>query len=240
MDHKKHYNNLISSRLNLIRCKSKSTYHIHHIIPKSMGGSNDESNLILLTPKEHFTAHHLLAHMFPEKMSFAFNRMAYGTNITPTSRQYQSAAEMISKQMMANNPMHNPETIHKMKDTIQSRSKSLQKQISDNCRKRSLGRHLSETAKKKLSDFWSGIQRPKTDSHIQNHKDSLQKKWYITPNGTFRSLKDAAASHDVSLQTIHKRCYINCDKIIKNSRSLESKNWIGKTWKEIGFYTIPV
>lgn len=32
-------------------------YHIHHIVPKHMGGSNDKSNLIKLTVEEHAAAH---------------------------------------------------------------------------------------------------------------------------------------------------------------------------------------
>lgn len=35
-------------------------YEKHHIIPKSFGGSNDVQNLVWLTAKEHFVAHHLL------------------------------------------------------------------------------------------------------------------------------------------------------------------------------------
>ena len=34
--------------------------HLHHIIPKHMGGSNDPSNLIELTVEEHAEAHRLL------------------------------------------------------------------------------------------------------------------------------------------------------------------------------------
>ena len=32
----------------------------HHIIPKSIGGSNSSYNLVNLTAKEHFIAHRLL------------------------------------------------------------------------------------------------------------------------------------------------------------------------------------
>jgi hypothetical protein len=32
-------------------------YHIHHVIPKHMGGNNEESNLIKLTVEEHANAH---------------------------------------------------------------------------------------------------------------------------------------------------------------------------------------
>jgi hypothetical protein len=34
-----------------------SIYHIHHIVPKHLGGSDDPSNLIKLTVKEHAEAH---------------------------------------------------------------------------------------------------------------------------------------------------------------------------------------
>jgi len=32
----------------------------HHIVPKSLGGSNAHSNLVFLTPREHFICHQLL------------------------------------------------------------------------------------------------------------------------------------------------------------------------------------
>jgi hypothetical protein len=35
----------------------------HHIIPKSLGGSNNEDNLVLLTAREHFICHLLLTKM---------------------------------------------------------------------------------------------------------------------------------------------------------------------------------
>lgn len=35
-------------------------YHQHHIIPRHMGGTDDSSNLILLTIEEHAEAHRLL------------------------------------------------------------------------------------------------------------------------------------------------------------------------------------
>lgn len=38
----------------------------HHIIPKHMGGTDDESNLILLTVAEHVQAHYLLAKENPD------------------------------------------------------------------------------------------------------------------------------------------------------------------------------
>ena len=37
----------------------------HHIIPKCMGGDNSESNLVKLTPEEHYLAHQLLVKIYP-------------------------------------------------------------------------------------------------------------------------------------------------------------------------------
>jgi hypothetical protein len=48
----------------------------HHIVPKSLGGSNDKNNLVRLTPKQHFICHRLLVKMTTgiarQKMVYAF------------------------------------------------------------------------------------------------------------------------------------------------------------------------
>ena len=38
----------------------------HHIIPKCLNGTDDKNNLVLLTPKEHYVAHHLLIKIYPK------------------------------------------------------------------------------------------------------------------------------------------------------------------------------
>lgn len=43
----------------------------HHIIPKCMGGSNAEENLIDLTGQEHFIAHKLLYLENPQNLALA-------------------------------------------------------------------------------------------------------------------------------------------------------------------------
>ncbi len=40
--------------------EDKIYYEKHHIIPRSLGGSNKNNNLILLTPEEHYLCHSLL------------------------------------------------------------------------------------------------------------------------------------------------------------------------------------
>lgn len=71
----------------------------HHIIPKSLGGSNDRENLVKLTAREHFICHWLLTKMVEgvkkHKMLTAVYRMMIqrGDNqqrIVPTGRIYES------------------------------------------------------------------------------------------------------------------------------------------------------
>lgn len=46
------------------KCRNRSSIKFyterHHVIPKSLGGSNDETNLVNLTYREHYIAHLLL------------------------------------------------------------------------------------------------------------------------------------------------------------------------------------
>lgn len=42
------------------RTEIPSSIERHHILPKSMGGNNKKENIVFLTPREHYIAHHLL------------------------------------------------------------------------------------------------------------------------------------------------------------------------------------
>lgn len=69
MDYKKIYDDLCSSRKSR-GLKKESGYEIHHIILRCEGGTNDESNLVKLTYREHFLAHLLLAKSYPHKINY--------------------------------------------------------------------------------------------------------------------------------------------------------------------------
>lgn len=75
----------------------------HHIIPKCKGGtgtitrSKNNSNIILLTPREHFLAHWLLWRIYKDRqMALAFHKMMSSTKNTKritSSRGYEEARE---------------------------------------------------------------------------------------------------------------------------------------------------
>ena len=55
------YLNLIQRAKGENRQKGLGIYfEEHHIIPKCLNGTDDPDNLVLLTAKEHYVAHHLL------------------------------------------------------------------------------------------------------------------------------------------------------------------------------------
>lgn len=57
MNYQKHYNLLIARA----RARVLEGYvERHHILPRCMGGGDDDENIVQLTPEEHFTAHVLL------------------------------------------------------------------------------------------------------------------------------------------------------------------------------------
>lgn len=69
----------------------------HHIIPKSLGGNNDRSNLVALSAREHFLCHLLLVKMVSskEKIKMANALMMFGASSKNqqrhklTNRQYE-------------------------------------------------------------------------------------------------------------------------------------------------------
>jgi len=59
---------------------------LHHIIPQSMGGSNDKENLVELTAREHFICHWLLIKMTEGKDR---SKMLYALNGMKAENRYQ-------------------------------------------------------------------------------------------------------------------------------------------------------
>jgi len=75
----------------------------HHIVPRSIGGTDDPENIISLSPREHYLAHLLLYHSNPDNVKFAqaMSAMIYGNKKVNkrelTSRQYEKTRSIITK-----------------------------------------------------------------------------------------------------------------------------------------------
>ena len=78
----------------------------HHVIPKSLNGTDDKTNLVDLTAREHFICHWLLTKMYTgeakAKMIYALNGMKRNGKCTQryetliTSRVYENLKKEFS------------------------------------------------------------------------------------------------------------------------------------------------
>jgi hypothetical protein len=69
------YRKLIAKRQEYVLSEN---YEKHHIIPKTIGGDDSRSNLVKLTPREHYIAHLLLTKIYPKEdgLKIAWQLMA--------------------------------------------------------------------------------------------------------------------------------------------------------------------
>ena len=90
------YYKIIANAALKTRLRSELSLENHHIVPRSCGGTNIKTNLILLTPREHFVCHLLLVKMVNDcdiyKMSAALAR--FGKKIS--SREYHVLRSVLS------------------------------------------------------------------------------------------------------------------------------------------------
>lgn len=88
MNYRKIYSELVGSR----KVSPAIGYtERHHIIPVCCGGNNHSSNLVNLTPEEHFIAHKLLAKIFPNNYGLIKAVIAMGMSSRTHSRQFNKS-----------------------------------------------------------------------------------------------------------------------------------------------------
>ena len=152
------YNRLIQHAK--LRCiDPKQYYEKHHIIPKSLGGDNTQDNLIFLTGKEHYVAHHLLYKIYKNKeMTRAFYLMSTRKNVKITASTYNLIKQQFSKDQSSrmsgeNNHYFNRSLTQEHKDKISKGNKG-----------KRLGCVASDSTREKLSIAHRGKERtPCTD-----------------------------------------------------------------------------
>jgi hypothetical protein len=136
---------------------------LHHIIPRSLGGSNEKSNLIRLTGREHFICHWLLTKMtvgiHRAKMVTALiimtgagSKSARYSNINKNSRWFSNMREEYAKQVSEKNKgkIISEETREKLRiaNTGRKMSDDFKKRQSE--RQKGKPRNLSEEGRKRL------------------------------------------------------------------------------------------
>lgn len=177
------------------RILPKETYkEHHHIIPKSLGGSNSFDNLVWLTGREHLICHLLLVRMtvgnFKSKMINAAWSMANlennnQTRIKLNARQYSLLREQFSKthsiRMKNNNPMHDPnvrkiydEAIKKRGKTSGMTGKKHSLETTDKLRVANKGQFVPEEKRLAAREFHSNRSIELTDKYKKIHTSNIK------------------------------------------------------------------
>lgn len=164
----------------------------HHIVPKSVGGSNDESNLIDLFAKEHYEAHRLLAEENPDVKQYwlAFYCMSTIKHNNRYVRDYEISAdeyEELRKEASLrfsgeNNPMYG---IH-------------------NCGEKAgrYGKPFSEESKRKISEHHADVSgsnnpmygRKRTKEEIEKIMNTKRANGTLVPKFSDEARKRMGAS----------------------------------------------
>lgn len=133
----------------------------HHIVPRCIGGSDNEENLIYLTYREHFIAHKLLAEENPENLKLfkAYWMMCNSKTKVATPEDYEEARRRFSdSQRGENNPSYG------------GLSESHKKRISES----SKGRKVSDITRYRVSLSKQGENHPFYSKQLsESHRENL-------------------------------------------------------------------
>ncbi|MBU1173189.1 MAG: hypothetical protein KKD44_26795 [Proteobacteria bacterium] len=99
MNYTKIYDSLIERAKDRVLVKYSEK---HHIIPVCRKGSNSKTNLVRLTAKEHYLAHHLLIKIYPMNIGIYHAFWMMSNRFKVNSKDYEIAKLFISKKMRIN------------------------------------------------------------------------------------------------------------------------------------------
>lgn len=165
MNYLKHYNCLVENAQN--RECTNGYVEKHHIVPRSMGGTNDKTNIVKLTAREHFIAHLLLwKHYNNTQMARAFALMC--TNKTgerhKKSRFYESGKSAALGKGLTEE--------HRKNISESLRGKVKTEQHCKNLSEANKGKKLSEETRFKMSKARQG--KVFTEEHKNKLSESLK------------------------------------------------------------------
>lgn len=213
MNYQKIYDQIIEKAKKECRSKEDEFYYeAHHILPKFLGGEGKthqwkwHPNLVLLTAREHFLCHWLLARIYPSnrKAVYTFYKMCnsgnqYQRRVKVSSRIYKEAKELFSKsdktlsqaarlrrsEIAKQNPSrgmlgksHSSETIEKIKQSNKGKKRS------DETRKK-----MSESKKGKPSNNKGNVGKyVHSEETKEKMKLAIRKKRISKPRGPYKKV----------------------------------------------------
>ena len=116
------YNNIITQAQQ--RVNQTGYTEKHHILPKSLGGSNDQSNLVKLTAKEHFVCHRLLVRMTVGESKRKMANAAWGmANLRNLHQGARHKVNSITYAKLKSEYKKDPASIEKIRAKLKGRKR---------------------------------------------------------------------------------------------------------------------
>lgn len=165
---------------------------LHHIIPKSMGGSNKKDNLVRLAAKEHFLIHRLLTLIYPDSNSIAYAYWAMCGGLknkytkqrySPSAKAYEDAKNKMSeynKKRLTeyniwNGKKHSEESKLKQSTSAKNRNINLE---NEKIRRAGISKTMKELPRteewnRNISEAKKGSKNPMYGKTGKNHPNSI-------------------------------------------------------------------
>ncbi len=199
MDYKKAYDTMIARAKNRELLGYSET---HHILPRSLGGTDDKSNLVKLTGREHLVAHLLLVKMQPigskARRSMVFAVLLMTAYCTINSHTYEKLRKELAEAMKGEgNHFFGRKHSQETKDKISAANR---------------GRPKTERELERLREFNTGrkhtpeaIRKMKAGRGSMGTEDPSFKGWWECEGVRYTSMNKAAKGVGCSKPTIKNR-----------------------------------
>lgn len=126
MNYQAHYDRLIERAR--LRQKPEVYCENHHIVPKCLGGSDENVNLVMLTAPEHYVAHQLLVKLNPQCRDLIFAMWCMTASKTDNIRGNKAYA-WVRKKYSDNHPMKSDKLRKIMSEHMKNRPPAAPKSI---------------------------------------------------------------------------------------------------------------
>jgi len=202
-------------------------YEEHHIIPSSIGGSDDKENKVMLTGREHYVCHSLLMRMCSNKhhmikMAFAFSAM----NMINTSqdrcrsKQYNYNKELLSecisahyKEKFARQDHHNKGLRSWAKDLVWVNKDDVIKRVAPN------------DVDNYISEGWS-----LGHGRSSEYQKQIASKTHKSKKVSNETRQKQSESHKGKTNATKNKKYINCDGKVKRVNEDELEKFLSQGW----------
>jgi hypothetical protein len=255
MDYKKIYDDLMRSRISMkenrkVDKKSGIYFERHHIVPVCMGADESSklssNNIVLLTAREHFIAHLILAEIHPDNYEIVYALFAISNqrskdlkrHITSAKTYERIKTEFAKKQSERKKGKPgtpwSDETRKKLVPLMKGRKVS--DEAKEKLRNCNLGKKYGEETKKKLSKIHKGR------NHSEETKEKLSQSKIGNKNPMFGKTHDGFNKKEIYQYDFKTGIFIQKWKSIRFAAreigcNQKSISWVlsGKKKSSLGF-----